>query len=147
MNENNCPFCDDAQRYRYIVEGKTVRMIYPKSPTCTYHLLIVPHRHVAQFDELSSEELLEAHTLIKGLVKRAKATISDFTGYNLMSNNGGPAVRQHVMHCHVHIFLRAESEKVDPFQPVHSRTVPEFTERQRADLQRIQTMFGQPYDT
>lgn len=137
---SNCPFCDSAEQYRYVTEGELIRVIYPKAPACRYHVLIVPKRHVSQIDTLSEAEAAEAFALIKQINAAALSRLPGYVGYNLLSNNGGPAVRQHVPHCHVHMFLRLADEVSDPFAPHDSATPPLLTEDQLADMQTLRAM-------
>ncbi len=134
MKTTDCPFCDETQRYRTIVESAHMRAIYPKAPACQYHVLLMPKRHCAHFDELKNEEVAELHDLLQKLVAVAKENIPDFIGYNLLSNNGGPAVRQRVMHCHMHVFLRSKSDIDDPVMGKHSGTPPELSESDMKNL-------------
>ncbi len=118
-----------------------MRLLYPKSPACRFHVLLVPKRHIMLFDGLTDEEILQGHRLIRQLVAKAKAELPGFAGYNLVSNNGGPAVRQHVPHCHMHVFLRLAGETADPFAPRDSAVPPELTDEQRTDMQVLQALF------
>ncbi len=141
MKTTPCPFCDEKQSYRYILGLEKVRAIYPKSAACKYHVLIIPKRHVASLDLLSKQEILESHDLLQGLVAGAKKNIPDFIGYNLLSNNGGPAVSQQVMHCHMHLFLRTKSDLGNPLQSRHSTVVPELSTTDKNYLNELKNWF------
>lgn len=134
MNKITCPFCDQAQEYRYILELKKVRVIYPKNPACQYHALIVPKRHTSHIDDLSAEEWQEVSDAIKKIVTAGKDHITDFEGYNLLSNNGSDFVRQRVPHAHMHIFLRRKSEPADPLSSEHSKKIRDFTNAEEANM-------------
>lgn len=142
MNKNTCPFCDSEQKYRYITEGSLVKLIYPLAPACKYHVLIVPKRHAERLDQLNADEIAETHALLQRLVSLAQQNFADFEGYNILSNNGGVAVRQVVGHCHVHVFLRMASEKLDPFKAAHSVMPDNLTAAQLQNLKVLQVMFS-----
>lgn len=140
--DTNCPFCTTAEQYRYVADGELVRAIYPKAPACRYHVLIVPKRHVRQVDQLTEEEAAEIFTLIQKFNAAAAAGIPGYAGYNLLSNNGGPAVRQHVSHCHIHMFLRLADEAADPFAPHDSASPPVLTNKQLSDMRTLRVILA-----
>lgn len=135
---NTCPFCDTAQKYRYIMETDSVLAMYAKSPACRYHILLMPKRHAPTLDSLNESEILELHQTLQTLVDRARSKLPGFIGYNVLSNNGGPAVRQRVPHCHVHLFLRVAEENADPFTVQHKATASELTAEQMSNLKELQ---------
>lgn len=139
---NTCPFCDSNQQYRYVTEGKLVRVIYPLAPGCSFHVLVTPKRHVATFDLLTNEEVSEAKSLIGQLANKVALAVPDFMGYNLLSNNGGAEVRQFVAHCHIHVFLRTAGEPGDPLTKPHSATPSGLSEAEMQDLKFLQRLFS-----
>jgi ATP adenylyltransferase len=138
---NYCPFCDTEQTYRHVIETERMRVIYPKAPGCKFHVLITPKRHVETFDQLNVDEVKEAHELVQKLVGIVRSNYADFVGYNLLSNNGGPAVRQHIMHSHLHVFLRLKSDTGDPLVPPDSATPPEFSDVDKQNLKELKQLF------
>ena len=117
QSKNNCPFCDSKQSYRFIFEGSQLRVMYPKNPGCSYHVLIVAKQHISSLEKLPVSCFEELGQTIKLLDATAKKELGDkYLGYNLLSNNGGPAVSQYVDHCHIHMFLRTTDDKKDPIK-------------------------------
>lgn len=132
-----CPFCDDTQAYRYLADAPLARAVYPKSPTCAYHVLIMPKRHVQCFDELSAAEVGQMFAILQRVVAAGRANIKDFVGYNLLSNNGSEAVNQRVKHCHMHVFLRGGQDTDDPLAS-RSHTPQPFTEAELQNMRKLQ---------
>lgn len=141
FSSKSCPFCDASQNYRYITETSLMRVIYPRNPAIQHHLLITPKRHVKQIDELSEAESEQLFQLIKRLNTAAQARLGGaYLGFNLLSNNGTPAINQQVPHAHMHIFLRTSRDKVDPLLAPHTK-IMDFTKKQMEDLRTIQKWF------
>ena len=135
----NCPFCDDTQQYRFITETELVRAIYPKSPACNFHMLLVPKTHRQTLDELTEDELQQLFQLLQRTVRIAREQIPGFIGYNVLSNNGSEAVNQRVKHAHVHLFLRTEQETGNPLEPSHSHEPLPLTDEQKNYMKQLQT--------
>lgn len=133
-----CPFCDPAQKYRQLTETKLVQAMYAKSPACKYHVLLMPKRHVRFFDDMTKAEEIELYSLLQYIVRQARKKLPDFIGYNLLSNNGGPQVRQRVPHCHVHLFLRSSDDKQDPLATTHATKPPALTKQELPIVKLLQ---------
>lgn len=136
-----CPFCDTSQSYRFIVETETMRALYPKAPAGKYHVLLTPKRHVEHFDLLNPKEMADMLLLVQKLVAAVKSNAPDFIGYNVLSNNGGPAVRQHVMHSHTHLFLRLDGEP-NPLIGTDSDTPPDLSSQELESLKELKSWFS-----
>lgn len=137
-----CPFCDTTQNYRYVYEGNLLRAIYPKAPACRHHVLLVPKRHVQQLDQLTVAESAELFSMLRYVVGKATAGLPGFIGFNILSNNGGPAVRQHVPHCHMHVFLRTAQDHSDPLRPGDSNTPPPLSDEQLTNMHELRQLFA-----
>jgi ATP adenylyltransferase len=138
---DKCPFCDTKQEYRQLVKGEFTYVMYPKSPAIPYHLLIIPIRHVQLFDELSEQEIIEAHKYIKRFVDLGNRNVKDFVGYNILSNNGSTQVSQHVKHCHIHLFLRAKDD-IDPVKSSHTKEPEPLSDEQVEYLNEMRNWLG-----
>ena len=76
------------------------------------HVLVVPHRHVANFFDMTADEKAAILTLLD----RAKTEVErEFApdGYNI-GVNIGPAAGQSRMHVHVHLIPRYNGDVADP---------------------------------
>jgi ATP adenylyltransferase len=68
------------------------------------HMLISPYRHVAKFEELSDEEMLEITTLIKKAIGVVRKLIHPH-GFNIGVNQG-KAAGSSFDHIHFHLLPR-----------------------------------------
>ncbi len=106
-----CPFCEMSLDHREASSGHgfAFRDRYPVSPG---HTLIVPHRHVSSWFELSQDERQD---LIELMARCKESLDSEFSphGYNIGINDG-PAAGQTVMHVHLHLIPRYEGDVSDP---------------------------------
>ena len=76
--------------------------IYPYN---SGHLMVVPNRHTAEFDDLLEEEVLELFNLIKGFKKRL-AEVMHPEGFNIGFNLGRSAGAGLLDHVHGHVVPR-----------------------------------------
>ncbi|WP_245579372.1 HIT family protein [Chitinilyticum aquatile] len=89
--------------------GKAILDGFPVSPG---HSLIIPHRHVSSFFELTSSER-EALILLLDETKQALQEEFKPDGYNIGINDG-PAAGQTVAHLHIHLIPRYSGDLADP---------------------------------
>ena len=94
---------------------------YPYNPG---HLMVVPYRHVATLDEMTSDELGEHFTIVSRSIKVLRQ-VFEAEGFNLGSNMGKLAGAGIADHFHTHIVPRWQGDT--NFMPVISdtRVVPE----------------------
>ena len=106
-----CPFCNpDASRCAF--SGMHEHAIWDAFPVNPGHMLIIPRRHVATWDELTVEE----KTATIAAVDRAIALIRSqyaVDGFNVGFNMGS-AAGQTVFHFHLHIIPRYTGDVSDP---------------------------------
>ncbi len=136
----NCPFCDKTQSYRYVLECKKVRAIYPLGPACAYHVLITPKRHIQLLSDMSDQEWQEVMKLLRQLHNGFRMHIDGYIGYNILSNNGDVGINQQVPHAHMHVFLRHIGDLTDPIRKPHSSTSNKLDAsalRHLAELQNV----------
>lgn len=124
-----CPFCSSDEEYRCLYEADLAKVIYPLNPINRLHFLLVPKRHVQLLHQLTDEEMLDIHQALRDLELYVTNKFTGVLGYNLESNNGGPAVNQQVPHAHIHVFFREESDN-DPFEKRSDSVLLEFTKEQ-----------------
>jgi diadenosine tetraphosphate (Ap4A) HIT family hydrolase len=106
-----CPFCKlpNNKKQDSNAHGWAVRDMFPVSPG---HTLVVPHRHVASFFDLTTPE----RDGLMALVERAKAVLDEELhpdGYNIGINDGAVA-GQTVPHVHIHLIPRFSGDVPDP---------------------------------
>jgi len=90
--------------------GVVIRDAFPVSPG---HTLIIPHRHIGSFFELT---LPERENLLQ-LLDQARAELQRSNpvpdGFNVGINDG-PAAGQTVPHLHIHLIPRYAGDMADP---------------------------------
>ncbi len=118
-----CPFCRAPTRND--VDGLVVHRgtacyvvlnLYPYSPG---HLLVCPYRHVADYTDLSAEELREMAELTQRAMRTVRA-VSGAHGFNLGMNQGSVAGAGIAAHLHQHVVPRWGGDQ--NFMPIIGRT-------------------------
>lgn len=107
----HCPFCclPDDRVLAQDAHGKVIRDAYPVSPG---HTLVIPHRHVGSFFDLSTEERVCLLTLLDEARRSVEAEHRP-DGYNIGINDG-PTAGQTVPHLHIHLIPRYDGDRTDP---------------------------------
>lgn len=107
---NPCLFCKDPRGVSLGNElAYSARDTYAVSPG---HTLVIPRRHVADFFDLTTEEINACMALI---VEEKKLLDNEFKpdGYNI-GVNVGPAAGQSIFHVHIHIIPRYKGDVKNP---------------------------------
>ena len=103
-NERDCIFCHVSRHEapaEYVYEDETVFVIKDRFPKAPVHLLVIPRKHIARIDALSTED----NGLIVHLFEVVRLIAAKFhleAGYRVMINSGTEG-GQTVSHLHVHI--------------------------------------------
>lgn len=107
---NPCLFCKDPRGVSIWHElAFSARDSFPVSPG---HTLVIPRRHVANFFELTPEEVAACMELIK----QEKVLLDEEfkpDGYNI-GVNVGPAAGQSIFHVHIHLIPRYKGDVENP---------------------------------
>jgi len=107
--EPGCVFCIartiDEGRQLIVHEGTLAYVILNKFPYNAGHLMVVPHRHVAQMAGLEDSELSEMAKLTQ-LSERVLTEAYAPQGINVGMNLGRPAGAGIVDHLHMHLVPR-----------------------------------------
>ena len=110
-NMNTCIFCK-IEKEKIIAENDQCFAIFDGFPVSAGHVLIIPRRHVANYFELSSEEVMAMQSLMKELkVQLDQAFCPD--GYNI-GVNVNAAAGQTVFHVHMHLIPRYDGDVDNP---------------------------------
>jgi len=105
-----CLFCKDAKGISLDNElAYSARDSYGVSPG---HTLVMPKRHVADFFDLTAEEVTACMNLINAEKKIIDEEFSP-DGYNI-GVNIGPAAGQSIFHVHIHIIPRYKGDVENP---------------------------------
>jgi ATP adenylyltransferase len=107
--EEGCIFCDkpqdDDQAALIILRGKYNFIILNTFPYNAGHLMVAPLRHLANFEGLTEQELMEHYKL----VQKACSVLTQVyhpDGYNIGMNLGRTAGAGFDKHLHTHIVPR-----------------------------------------
>ena len=112
MKMKECLFCT-IPKPRIILENTLAYAIYDGFPVTTHHALVIPKRHVLDYFELSTEELLACDALLKQLRLDILAKDSGVKGFNI-GMNAGEAAGQTIFHCHIHLIPRRVGDVDNP---------------------------------
>ena len=115
---NPCLFCDISGN-EFVLENELAYASYDTYPVSKYHALIVPKRHVENYFELNSEEVLACDALLKKLKKKLEIIDGTIEGFNVGSNSGKTA-GQSINHCHIHLIPRRSGDVDNPQGGVRS---------------------------
>ena len=109
---NPCLFCN-SKISGIDHENELAYASYDTYPVAEHHCLIIPKRHVANYFELTNEELIACNDLIK--VIKEEILIKDKTvkAFNI-GTNAGKISGQSIMHCHIHLIPRREGDVENP---------------------------------
>ncbi len=102
-----CIFCRDSIRDSEFVlhDGRHAFVIMNRYPYITGHLMVAPHRHVHNIEELTLEEHCEMFDLTARCVRVLKEALNP-QGFNLGMNLGRAAGAGVEDHLHMHIVPR-----------------------------------------
>lgn len=108
-DDEDCVFCvaqsTDAGRALIVHSGPLAYVILNLYPYNSGHLMVVPHRHVANLALLAREELTEM-ALFTQLSERVLTEAFQPQGINVGMNLGRPAGAGIVDHLHIHLVPR-----------------------------------------
>jgi len=115
---NPCLFCN-IEMSGLAHENNLAFASYDSYPVSEYHCLILPKRHVKDYFELTSKELIACNDLIK--IVKDEITNKDKTvcGFNI-GTNIGKVSGQSIFHCHFHLIPRRKGDVENPQGGVRS---------------------------
>ncbi len=108
--EDTCIFCTLPQEgrdreNRILYQGRRAFAILNTFPYNSGHLMIVPHRHIADPAELADDEALEMYHLSTATMEAIRDTYHP-EGFNVGMNIGRAAGAGIVDHLHLHVVPR-----------------------------------------
>ena len=111
---DSCYFCDRAMYIQSMLyEDDFLIILKDNFPISEKHILVIPKIHVANIFELEIELYERIFAKIKEYSHILKSSDSTIEGFNLGVNQGKVA-GQTVMHVHVHLIPRRNSDSKDP---------------------------------
>lgn len=127
--QTGCIFCEfpremNDEKRLILHRSNHCFVILNAFPYNSGHLMVAPYRHVANYDELTSEEFMDLHDLASRCIRMMRKTFEP-QGFNLGINMGKVAGAGFDEHVHLHIVPRWNGDT--NFMPVISdmRVVPE----------------------
>ena len=128
-SKTGCPFCEipglsDADGL-IVARGETAYAVLNLYPYNAGHLMVVPFRHVAAYDELSGAEAGEVAAMTQHAL-RAMRHASGAQGFNVGMNLGTVGGAGIAAHLHQHVVPRWGGDT--NFMPVvgHTRVLPQL---------------------
>jgi ATP adenylyltransferase len=104
-----CPFCVaptlSDEKALIVARGEHAYVLLNLFPYNSGHLLVCPYRHVAMYDEATTEEVAEIASLTQTAM-RVLAQTSNCDGFNIGMNQGRVAGAGVADHLHQHIVPR-----------------------------------------
>ena len=82
-------------------------------PVTKHHTLIITHRHVDDFFNLTKDEMSDLDKVLKKQKKELKNLDKEISAFNVGVNIGKDA-GQSIMHCHIHLIPRRKGDVGDP---------------------------------
>jgi len=121
---DGCVFCrmrdtDDDRDERVVARSSHSFVVLNNSPYNPGHVMVVPHEHTGEYEELDDETLLD-HAQLKQATFDALRASFDPDGFNAGLNLGEGAGGSIEEHLHTHIVPRWEGDT--NFMPVTSDT-------------------------
>ena len=120
---SQCPFCTvptlSDEDGLVVARGEHAYVVLNLYPYNSGHLLVCPYRHVADYTDLTTEEVVEVAELTRTAMTVVRA-VSGPQGFNLGMNQGAVAGAGIAAHLHQHVVPRWAGDA--NFLPVVGRT-------------------------
>ena len=100
---NECIFCQ-IPKEEIVAESDLCLAFYDRFPVSPGHLLIIPKRHVADYFELTADEIEAMQTMLFDM-KKVIEDVYKPDGFNI-GVNVGEAAGQSIFHVHMHLIPR-----------------------------------------
>ena len=105
---SDCIFCNIDQS-RIIDSNEFFYVIRDIYPVTELHTLIIPHRHISSYFDLTENEQISLFSLLKSHKEQLMKTDPSITGFNIGVNDGESA-GQTIFHCHIHLIPRRKGD-------------------------------------
>jgi diadenosine tetraphosphate (Ap4A) HIT family hydrolase len=115
---NPCLFCN-VKESGSVYENDLAYASYDSYPVSKHHCLIIPKRHIKDYFDLTKDELVACHNLIKKVKNEIINEDETVKGFNI-GTNIGKISGQSILHCHFHLIPRREGDVENPQGGVRS---------------------------
>lgn len=110
VKPKNCVFCDADRNSKdpaslVLFKSRGFMVVLNKYPYNNGHLLVIPRRHIAEFEKLSDKDLADMQILTKHCLKILKKVYQP-QGFNMGINLGAVAGAGIPNHLHHHVIPR-----------------------------------------
>ena len=109
---SECLFCSITQE-RIVLENDLAYAVRDGFPVTEMHSIIIPKRHIPDYFDLTTEELLACDQLIRSLKEEINNSDSSVNGFNI-GMNAGESAGQTIFHCHIHLIPRRTGDVDNP---------------------------------
>ena len=109
---NQCIFCNKTKQ-KIISSNESFFVVRDSYPVTKYHSLIISHRHISNFFDLSDYEFNNLNKILKKERQSLLDLDKNITAFNVGVNSGVDA-GQSIMHCHIHIIPRRKGDIDNP---------------------------------
>lgn len=116
--KSNCLFCN-IPKDKIVVENELAYAIRDKFPVTQQHSLIIPKRHVDEYFNLNTDELIGCDLLLHSVKEEILAIDNSVKGFNIGMNCGAVA-GQTIFHCHIHLIPRRQGDVENPIGGVRN---------------------------
>lgn len=107
--DDQCPFCRiptrDDRDGLLVARGSEAYAVLNLHPYNPGHLMVVPYRHVAEYEDLTADEAADVALLTQQALRTVRA-VSQPHGFNVGLNLGGVAGGSLADHLHQHVVPR-----------------------------------------
>ena len=104
---NSCPFCAQHED-NFLHRNDFGFIMYDQNPVSRGHTLIVPHRHISSFFDVTDKERKNLVTLLE-LARNELKLLYQPDGFHVGFNDGD-IVGQKVDHLHIHLIPRYSTQ-------------------------------------
>jgi diadenosine tetraphosphate (Ap4A) HIT family hydrolase len=105
---NDCPYCSVSPDDVWFVNELAAAAPCP-NPLTTYHMLVVPRRHVSAFYDLDVQEQRAVWSLVTAIQQRARASLQ-VEGFHVGFADGDYETD---FHAHLHVVPRLPGVKLE----------------------------------
>lgn len=137
VSEQGCPFCAMAGRpldeSLVVHRGETCFAVLNLHPYNPGHLMVLPHRHVAELEDLTNDEAHELMAMTQQAV-RVLRQVSGPHAFNIGLNLGGVAGGSLSQHLHQHVVPRWSGDANFITVLAGTKTLPQLLSDTRALL-------------
>lgn len=97
----------------FLIKNNLAFAILDKYPVSKGHTLIIPKRHLADYFELSPEEIIAINDLLHMRRRQLLQADNSIEGFNI-GVNCGKVAGQTLSHCHIHLMPRYAGDTPNP---------------------------------